>query len=90
MSRGKTAGSQAEVRHRKRSKKLLGYTDSPQFISLCIKENLLDVTTCCYIKTGKITSNTPNYPKQMPLEKVIPTKYGIRLPFGITNGERVM
>jgi hypothetical protein len=57
MSRGKTAGSQADDCHRKQSKKLLGYKNSAQFISPYeYKENLLYVTAWFYIQRHSICS----------------------------------
>jgi hypothetical protein len=78
MSRGKTAGSQADDCHRKQSKKLLGYKNSAQFISPYVyKENLLYVTAWFYIQRRKDKSDTAYAPKRMQLEKVIPKKFGI-------------
>jgi hypothetical protein len=52
MSRGKTAGAQADDCHRKQSKKLPVYKNSAQYISLYVyKENLLDVTAWFYIQS---------------------------------------
>jgi len=62
----------------------------PNLSAYVNKKNLLDVTAWFFIQTRKITSNATNAPKHTPLEKLIPTRCGIRLPFGITNGERVM
>jgi hypothetical protein len=89
-SLGETAGSQDDDCHRKQSKILLGYKTVPNLSAYLNKENLLDVTAWFYIQTRKITSNTTNVPKHKPLGKLIPTRCGIRLPFGSTNGERVM
>lgn len=91
MSCGKTAGTQADDFHRKESKKLLDSKNSVQFNSLYVcKETLLDVTAWFYIQRREGNIRPTNAPKHMPLEKVIPTRCGIWLPFGITNRERVM
>jgi len=51
ISRGKTAGSQTDDCQIKQSKKLLGYKNSAQFISLYVyKKNLLAVTAWFYIQ----------------------------------------